>query len=197
MKRVAWPLTLALAAVSGAAAANGRYPIANQLVVSPGDEARLVLRTTFGLVLSQDQGKTFSWVCEKAAGFVNGEDPPVEVTEDSSILVASSQALNISHDGGCAWQNALADLSIGNYFEMASHTTSARFILKKKFDSVLHSVAPSMWTPLYTMVAFTRTPFNDAVRTAERQDRALNYVLGAVGLGALGAAAYWFAHRAR
>jgi hypothetical protein len=112
MKDFAWPLTAALACVSAAALGNGRYPIANQLVVSPGDAKRLVLRTTFGLVSSQDQGKTFQWVCEKAAGFLNGEDPPVEVTQDSSILVASSQALNISHDGGCGWQTALADLSI-------------------------------------------------------------------------------------
>ena len=81
-------------------------------MVSPGDAKRLLLRTTFGLVASQDQGKTFQWVCEKAAGFINGEDPPVEVTQDSSILVLSSQALNISHDGGCGWQTALDTLSI-------------------------------------------------------------------------------------
>ena len=112
MKRLAWAFAATLTGVCGSAFANGRYPIANQLVVSPGDDARLVLRTTFGLVLSQDHGKTFQWVCEKAAGFVNGEDPPVEVTEDSSLFVASSQALNISHDGGCGWQTALEDLSI-------------------------------------------------------------------------------------
>ena len=112
MKRLAWPLALALGCASGSAFANGRYPIANQLVISPGDDARLVLRTTFGLVLSADHGSTFQWVCEKAAGFVNGEDPPVEVTQDSSLLVASSQALEISHDSGCGWQTALADASI-------------------------------------------------------------------------------------
>jgi hypothetical protein len=112
MMRFAWPLTVALVGFSGTALANGRYPIANQLVVSPADAKRLLLRTTFGLVSSQDQGETFQWVCEKAAGFVNNEDPPIEVTEDSSILVASSQALNISHDGGCAWQTALEALSI-------------------------------------------------------------------------------------
>jgi hypothetical protein len=98
--------------VSGTALANGRYPIANQLVVSPADATHLTLRTTFGLVLSEDQGKSFGWVCEKAAGFVNNEDPPVEVTADGSILVASSQALSVSHDGGCAWQQLLPDLSI-------------------------------------------------------------------------------------
>ncbi len=112
MKRLVWPLALAFGCAGGNALANGRYPIANQLVISPGDDARLVLRTTFGLVLSSDHGKTFQWVCEKAAGFVNGEDPPVEVTQDSSVLVASSQALGVSHDGGCGWQTTLEDLSI-------------------------------------------------------------------------------------
>ena len=112
MKRSACLLVLGLTLVSPAARANGRYPIANQLVVSPSDPTRLVLRTTFGLVLSEDQGASFSWVCEKAAGFVNNEDPPVEVTADNSIFVASSQALSISHDGGCAWQKSLEDLTI-------------------------------------------------------------------------------------
>ena len=114
MKRFACSLLAAAACVglSPAAHANGRYPIANQLVIGPRDPANLVLRTTFGLVLSQDQGKTFGWVCEKAAGFVNNEDPPVEVTADGTILVASSQALSVSHDGGCAWSMSLAELSI-------------------------------------------------------------------------------------
>ena len=112
MKRSAWFLGSLLLCASPAARANGRYPIANQLVLSPSDPTRLVLRTTFGLVLSENQGKTFSWVCEKAAGFVNNEDPPVEVTGDNTILVASSQALSVSHDGGCGWQILLQDLSI-------------------------------------------------------------------------------------
>lgn len=103
---------LSLLALSGTAFANGRYPIANQLVISPADATHLTLRTTFGLVLSEDSGKNFGWVCEKAAGFVNNEDPPVEVTGDGSIFVASSQALNISHDGGCVWEQAVPDLTI-------------------------------------------------------------------------------------
>jgi hypothetical protein len=103
---------LLLTCTSGSALANGRYPIANQLVVSPADPTHLTLRTTFGLVLSVDQGKTFNWVCERAAGFVNNEDPPIEVTGDGSIFVASSQALNISHDGGCVWATTLDTLTI-------------------------------------------------------------------------------------
>ena len=112
MKRSAWLVSGLLVCASSYAHANGRYPIANQLVLGPSDPLRLVLRTTFGLVLSVDRGKTFSWVCEKAAGFVNNEDPPVEVTADGSIIVASSQAMSISHDGGCAWAPMLEELSI-------------------------------------------------------------------------------------
>ena len=112
MKRSGWLFFALLAGLSGHARANGRYPIANQLVISPSNPAHLVLRTTFGLVLSVDQGKSFSWVCEKAAGFVNNEDPPLEVSGDDSIFVASSQALSISHDGGCAWQKSLEELTI-------------------------------------------------------------------------------------
>lgn len=101
-----------LATLAAPAFANGRYPIANQLMVSPKDPTHLALRTTFGLVLSVDGGQSFGWICEKAAGFVNNEDPPIEVTADGSIFVASSQAMSISHDGGCAWAPVLEELSI-------------------------------------------------------------------------------------
>jgi len=87
--------------------------------------------------------------------------------------------------------DALADLSIANFSEMASHTTSARFLLKKKFESLLHTVTPSLWTPLYTMVAFTRTPFNEALEQAERQDTALKTILGMLGITAVGTALYY------
>ncbi len=112
MKLRVTPAGLLFVFASSVAFANGRYPIANQLVVSPADATHLTLRTTFGLVLSEDAGKNFGWVCEKAAGFVNNEDPPVEVTGDGSIFVASSQALSISHDGGCAWNQAMPELTI-------------------------------------------------------------------------------------
>jgi hypothetical protein len=92
----------ALLAVSPAGA-NGRYPLSNQLVVGPKDPAHIAVRATFGLVLSADRGKSWHWVCEAAAQFVNGEDPPIEVTADNSLIVASSQAFTTSADFGCNW----------------------------------------------------------------------------------------------
>ncbi len=131
--------SLSLVLLSGSALANGRYPIANQLVVSPADPTHLTLRTTFGLVLSEDAGKDFGWVCEKAAGFVNNEDPPVEVTGDGSILVASSQALNISHDGGCVWDQAVPDLTLVDADVDPSNTSRALAIASLYTDGKTNS----------------------------------------------------------
>jgi hypothetical protein len=97
-------LLLAAALLAAAPArANGRYPLSNQLVVGPKDASRIAVRATFGLVLSADGGKSWSWVCEAAAQFVNGEDPPIEVTADNSLIVASSAAFTTSPDFGCNW----------------------------------------------------------------------------------------------
>jgi hypothetical protein len=106
MKRSAWLLptiVLGTLAVAEPALANGRYPLSNQLVVSPKDATHIAVRATFGLVLSADSGKSWTWVCEAAAQFVNGEDPPLELTADSSLIISSSAVFTTSHDFGCNW----------------------------------------------------------------------------------------------
>lgn len=112
MKRSAWlllPGVVSALAVAEPALANGRYPLSNQLVVNPKDPQHMAVRATFGLVLSADAGKSWTWVCEGAAQFVNGEDPPIELTADSSLMVSSSMAFTTSHDFGCNWEQPETD----------------------------------------------------------------------------------------
>ena len=86
--------------------ANGRYPMANQLVARPGAPDHLVARSTFGLLRSDDGGASWTWVCEEALGMLDAaEDPSLAVTGDGSTLVAYSQGLSVSHDG-CSWSPA-------------------------------------------------------------------------------------------
>jgi photosystem II stability/assembly factor-like uncharacterized protein len=85
------------------ALANGRFPLANQLVVDPKNPAHLVARTTFGILDTSDGGGTWTWICEDAVGIFGGEDPPIAVTADGSTIVASSTGLAVSRDGGCSW----------------------------------------------------------------------------------------------
>lgn len=67
--------------------------------------------------------------------------------------------------------DALADLAIGNFIEMRDHTASRMFHLRKKWERTLHKWLPGWYTPLYTLVSFTRTPYAEAIRRARHQDR--------------------------
>lgn len=92
--------------------------------------------------------------------------------------------------------NAIADLSLHNYIEMRSKTASPLFRLRKRVEAVLHYIFPSWWIPLYSMVAFTRIPYDEALRRAERQDRIITigtrtvFAAAIVGIAALLATKY-------
>ena len=67
--------------------------------------------------------------------------------------------------------DALADLAIDNFIEMRDKTASKTFRAKKKLDHLLEALLPGIYLPLYTMVMFTRIPYAEAARRAQRQDR--------------------------
>jgi photosystem II stability/assembly factor-like uncharacterized protein len=89
--------------ITAPARANGRYPLADQIAVDPGNPAHVVARATFGLLDSDDGGHTFRWICERAIGYFGVEDPPIAVTANGSTVVASSKGISVSSDGGCSW----------------------------------------------------------------------------------------------
>ena len=78
--------------------------------------------------------------------------------------------------------DVLADLAIENFQVMSEHVMSRRFLIRKKFDHFLERLFPAAYLPLYTMISFTRMPYGDAVRKAERQNRALRWVVGCIGI---------------
>jgi kynurenine 3-monooxygenase len=67
--------------------------------------------------------------------------------------------------------DALADLAIENFIEMRDKTASKTFRAKKRLDHLLEALLPGIYLPLYTMVTFTRIPYAEAARRAQRQDR--------------------------
>lgn len=73
------PVVLAALALSAPARANGRFPTAQMVQVSDGAHpARMVLRTTFGLLVGSDDGARWGWMCEAALGYGSQIwDPPV------------------------------------------------------------------------------------------------------------------------
>lgn len=75
--------------------------------------------------------------------------------------------------------DTLADMAINNFVEMRDHTGSRKFLRKKRLEKTLHRLFPKWYVPLYTMATFTRMPYADAVKRAQKQDR----VVRAVGWG--------------
>jgi kynurenine 3-monooxygenase len=79
--------------------------------------------------------------------------------------------------------DTLADLAVYNFLEMRDKVGSRLFLLRKKWEILLHKLLGGWYVPLYTLVSFTRTPYADALRRARRQDRIVRGVL--VGLALL------------
>jgi len=94
-------LTLSLAASS--ASANGRFPIADQLVVDPSDASHIVLRTTYGILETSDAGAKWSWICEAAVGYGGTQDPAIGILSDGTVLAGVFEGLGVTHDRGCSW----------------------------------------------------------------------------------------------
>lgn len=109
MKRASLGL-LALGAIASwvsapaAALANGRFPAAQQVVLGPGARSDVIaLRTTFGMLVSRDGGRSFAWFCEDLLffPFVPGLafDPPVEVSSRGEVVLGFEDGAHALTDG--------------------------------------------------------------------------------------------------
>ncbi|MRG93938.1 MYXO-CTERM sorting domain-containing protein [Polyangium spumosum] len=120
-----FPFAAAIAALSllspATSHANGRFPIADQLVVDPNDPSHIVLRTTYGVLETSDAGGAWSWICEGAVGYGGTQDPAIGVMSDGTILAGIFEGLSISHDRGCAWDFAPAPLEKEYVIDVSVH----------------------------------------------------------------------------
>jgi hypothetical protein len=108
MTRVQRAVSVALLALSlaTAAQANGRFPQANYLVLGPGRRNDLiVLRATFGLVLSRDHGAHWDWVCEESLDAVGTFDPSLALGSDQRIAMGLPTGMRTSSVSHCAWSS--------------------------------------------------------------------------------------------
>lgn len=96
---------------SSLAEANGRFPESNQLIFSPVDPDLVLMRVTFGLLVSHDRGKTFDWVCEQSVGFSGVEDPMYAIMGSGTYVGTTFQGVTISRDKACGWSFAGGDLT--------------------------------------------------------------------------------------
>jgi hypothetical protein len=101
-RRIPLLVALALLAVEPARGHVGSDPTPTRLTLQGSD--RLVFSTNVGLVLSDDRGATWRWICELAIG------PPTEQfrvdfdgTPSGALFATTPEGLYVSHNGGCGW----------------------------------------------------------------------------------------------
>lgn len=117
MGRATWQLAVVCLSllVSSVAHAHGAFPEGRQLIADPTKGQRLWLRTTYGILLSEDRGTTWSWICYEAPGYVPVEEPTFVVTGNGTLMGAVFDGLRRTKDG-CAWEtvsDALAKTATG------------------------------------------------------------------------------------
>ena len=106
--------------------ANGRFPASLDVRFHPTNTDTIYVSLTFGLAISQDDGQSWTWVCEDALTYNGNFDPDYAIADDGSIFIVTNgrapsldadagglsaqPALRISRDNGCTWREAPAPL---------------------------------------------------------------------------------------
>jgi len=111
MRRLA---ALIAALVPALALGNGRPPLTNGIHFQPGDSRSLYVATTFGLLISHDDGCSFRWVCEQNIGYSGTFDPKYRIAQDGTIFATTFSGLRVSRNGGCSFTTATAEAPAGD-----------------------------------------------------------------------------------
>lgn len=73
--------------------------------------------------------------------------------------------------------DAIADLALEHYHDMASRSASPYFRLKRRVEIVLNKFFPRTFLPLYTMISFSNIPYAQAITRAESQERVIGAII--------------------
>lgn len=77
--------------------------------------------------------------------------------------------------------DGIADLALYNFIEMRDSVANPQFLLRKKIEKKIQRMYPDQFTPLYSLVTFTHTPYNIAWQQKERQDRLFEHLFAQPG----------------
>jgi MYXO-CTERM domain-containing protein len=103
MRRTALALAVL---VSSGARADGAFPTGMSVLLPAGAPQRILVGTTFGLVLSEDAGATFRYVCEPYVTASGASVLVYQTGSDGGIVAAHQDALSRTSDLGCTWTRA-------------------------------------------------------------------------------------------
>lgn len=75
------------------------------VVPDPHDAKNVYAPATFGLLVSRDAGESWRWLCNRAIGVTDGDEPSWTVTPKGTLVGATSKTIVASRDG-CTFAQA-------------------------------------------------------------------------------------------
>ncbi len=78
--------------------------------------------------------------------------------------------------------NAIADLALKNFVEMRDKVADPKFLLRKKIEAHLFEKHPEKWTPQYSLVTFSHTPYRTAWNEGLKQDAIMEKIMDIDGI---------------
>ena len=88
----------------GRVRAHGRPPYIERIAFDPTNEQRLVAQASFGLIVSEDGGTSWRWVCSAVfRADPTTEDPDVVVADDGGLVIGAFDGVARSSPDLCEW----------------------------------------------------------------------------------------------
>jgi kynurenine 3-monooxygenase len=72
--------------------------------------------------------------------------------------------------------DAIAELAIQNFIEMRDKVGDPQFLYRKKIEKVITSKYPEKYTPAYSLVTFSHTPYSKALKLGDARNEILNKI---------------------
>jgi MYXO-CTERM domain-containing protein len=105
MRALAISLSLVALLHAGIARANGAFPDSQSIMTPDAQPHAIRLATNFGIISSDDDGKTWVWSCERPETN-NGSLYQMGPAPANRIYAISSEGLAVSSDDSCGWSLA-------------------------------------------------------------------------------------------
>ncbi len=102
-KRGELVVAVVVAGAAQLAAAHGVVPQSVGVSPRPGVATEALVSTTFGGLLTTDDGASFRWLCEEAVGLTSGQKATWVDLPDGTLVAGAFAGLFVSSDHGCSW----------------------------------------------------------------------------------------------
>lgn len=90
---------LVIAGLAGSASGNGRDPYISTINFKVGDNSKIMVGATFGLIRSDDGGATWQWYCERTVGYGGTYDPDYVYSTTGAVFATTFDGLKVMRDG--------------------------------------------------------------------------------------------------